>query len=474
MKTKADFQALIAAAISDYPVAAQLYQARDPRLLASLDAMAAQLALISAEQDVAAMEPFTKSRDMTVLADAAVKGVLPFGQPKRVRVQIVNASQYPFTVVSGRRILDTQGRVYVVVNGASVPGSTVPGGPGTAQIDAEQRTETTFSHTVTISQPFYRIDVPQPDPGTHIAEVRVRDSMGNTFHYKPDYLNVADGERMFHLETDEARQLYIQFGATGIAGYQPAAGETMTITVVETEGAYDLAAGSQFAFEYGYSLYENGAKLTLSSVLAPGASPMDIATLREVTSYPSLYDTNAVYLANFDFLVRRALSPFRFLSIWNEQREEEVRAASIDNINRLFVSASKEGVDAGTLFEQIKDVIAEADDSYRCTWVPPVNFEIPVTITAYVPPVYDFAAVSQQIKEIVLAEYGETSAWAKRGQGWIKKKRITEECVDAVQALQDEASDIDVTVTDPPAARLPEQFRYVSATSLTINVVQAQ
>ena len=75
MKTKQDFEQVAAAAITDYPLAAQLFQARDQRLLARIGAEAAMLALYSQQQDVAAMEPFTKARDVTVLADAAVKGV---------------------------------------------------------------------------------------------------------------------------------------------------------------------------------------------------------------------------------------------------------------------------------------------------------------------------------------------------------------------------------------------------------------
>ena len=59
--------------------------------------------------------------DVTVLADAAAKGVLPFGLPTEVGIRVVNSNTLPFSLASGRRLLDTQGRSYAVVAGISVP-----------------------------------------------------------------------------------------------------------------------------------------------------------------------------------------------------------------------------------------------------------------------------------------------------------------------------------------------------------------
>lgn len=467
MTTKAEFQQAIADSISSYPTAAQFYQAQDPRLLSQLNAIATMLAMFSAEQQVESMEPFTMARDMTVLADAAVKGVLAFGKATRVRININNVQNAAFTVATGRRINDTQGRAYRVDTGATIPANSF------GFVEAVQESETSFDHTVTVSRAFYQIAVPLPEAGRSIQSVRVLNSDGDAFEYVADFVNVSVGELTFHLETDETQQLYIQFGAANIAGYQPDAGEVMTVIVLQTEGAIEIDAGSLFAFEYSGSLYENGASLTLDSVLSPGAAPMDIDTMREVCSYPSTYDGSAVYLGNFDFLVRRNLSPFKFLSVWNEQREEEVRGADEDNINTLFVAARKNGVVDATLRQQIKDVILAADDSYKIKDVAVVDVQIPVAIIAYAQAVYDFSAVEQQITEIVLREYGEDSAWAKRGESKILYKKVYDLLETEVQALQGQNSDIRLTVTDPEASIMPEQFRYVSPSSLSVTVQQA-
>lgn len=466
MKTKADFQKGIADSISSYPTAALFYQVRDPRLLSQLDAMATMLAMMSSEVDTASMEPFTKARDMTVLADAAVKGVLPFGSPTVARINILNASASSYIVARGRRLRDTQGRIWSVTVGVIVPAN------GSAVFEAEQASATTFEHTVTASRGFYRIDVPQPDNG-HIVSVSMADAQSESFAYTSEFVNVEPGAKVFHLESDELRKLYIQLGATDIAGYQPVTGETLTVTISETEGAIAISATSLFTFEYSNSPAESGARMTLVEVVAPGAAPMDIATMREVCSYPSTYDSNAVYMGNFDFLVRRShLSPFKFLSIWNEQREEEARGPTQDNVNRLFVAVRKTGVAADVLRSQIEAIIWKADDSYRIKHVTVIDVYVNLRVTIYAQAVYDFAAVKAQAEKLLLDAYGEDSAWAKRGEAAILYKDVYDTLTASIQALKDRDSDLRMTVTDDATKVLPEQFRYVSPQSLTVTVLQ--
>lgn len=462
MKTKDEYMAKAKAAITEYPKAALAYQVRDPRLLASLEAMATMLSLHSMEQDTAAMEPWTKARDVTVLADAAARGVLPFGTPMQVTLSVENVTATSFEVLTGRRVLDQQGRAYVVTLGATIPAN------GSTTIKAIQRSEVAFAHTVTTNTPFYRVDLAKPDIG-YICEVALADANANTFTYTAEFTNIEVGQRVFHLESDENRDLAIVLGSKAVGGYQPSVGETLRITVYSTEGEISLSTGAAFVFEYATTLAESGAKISLVSVEVSGEGPMDIATMREIANYPSLYDASAVFLSNFDFLLRRNLSSFRFLSVWNEQKEEDVRGPSVDNINTLFVSAVKDSVDEATLKAEVERVIRTADDSYRVRWVTAAETAIPVSVVLTIPDAYDSEAVRQQARELILAQYGRDSAWAKRGQGRVLYRKVTALLEDGIQACQAEESDIEVTVTDD-AAILPETFRYVSVASLVITV----
>ena len=467
MKSKRDFQQAIAAEISNYPRAAELFRTQDPRLLAALDAMAAIFAVYSAEQDVAAAEPFTMARDATVLADAAAKGVLPFGLPTEVEALVENANGVAFNLATGRRVLDTQGRTFAVVAGVTVPAND------SATVVLRQESERSFDHTVTVSQPFYQIEVPAPAEGKAIVKVRVlRDVGGTEFVWSPEYVNVLPGAEVFNLLSDADRRLLIEFGAEDLAGYNPTAGETFNIIITDTEGDITVAVGSTFAFEYSALPAEALVKMTMSEVTARGRGALDVPTLRTICKYPSIYDLSAVYLGNFDFLVRRNLSPFRFLSIWNEQTEETVRGPDVGNINTLFVAATKDGVLDSVLFDQIKAVILRADDSYKVQSVPFDEVEIPVEVVAKVHSVYDFAQVEQQIREQILAAYGRDSAFAKAGQNRVLYKSIYRLLERSVPALQGERADLEVEVTDTTGPILPEQYRFVSDASLTVTVEQ--
>ena len=121
MLTKADYQRAIRDSIASYPTIAPLYQAGDPRIMQHLDAMATMLAMFSAQVEAAHAEAFEKTRDATVLADAAMRGIVRKGKSARVRVRAINTSSSAFTVESGRTLLDSSGLLWRVETPAAVP-----------------------------------------------------------------------------------------------------------------------------------------------------------------------------------------------------------------------------------------------------------------------------------------------------------------------------------------------------------------
>jgi hypothetical protein len=208
----------------------------------------------------------------------------------------------------------------------------------------------------------------------------------------------------------------------------------------------------------------------------PGADPVDIEVLRQLATYPSGYDGSAVYLGNFDFLIRRNLLNLRFLSVWNEQVEESVRGPNVQNINRQFIAVLSDGATTAdqiaALQKSIRNVVAAADDSYWVKFVDAVETPLPLTINAQVSVVHDTGDVEAQIRAQVLALYGRDAAAVRQGMIRLSNKKITDALKKNIVALQDDGSDFQITL---PAQTnlLPEQFRYVSDASLTVNVTQA-
>lgn len=447
MTDKADYIAAAEDEIANYPTLAQFYNAKDPRVTGILNAMASMLAMHNKEIQVWAAEPFTKARDVTVLADAAVRGILPFGNPKNIKLKVTNVNASPFTVSAGRILLDSRGRKYTVTIGATISANSF----GYVYADQESIRDDnagfSIEHTVTESAAFYSIKIPAAESGNYISTVRMVDSDDNEFVYTADFLNVDIDEKVFHLEVDENRDLYIKFGAADIAGYQPAMGEVFRIAVYECAGNFDISTGSLFLFNEQASPYEIGSKISLEEIEDSGSDPMDILTMREISKYPSIYDTSAVFLGNFDFLIRRNLSPFEFLSVWNEYIEEGVRGASVDNINTIFVAAQKADVLQATLESEIELLVNDADDTYKISFVDIIEEEISVTIDAEISKIYDPAEVESKIRSLILDNYGQDTAFAKRGFSKIRYRDVYDILCGGIQAFQgDQAGDFKLTV----------------------------
>lgn len=471
MYLKSDFYDALAQAVSARPAAASAFRAGDPRLLAQMDAVATMMAMLSMQIDVAEVEPFVKARTGTVLADAALKGVLPLARPAKVQVDVDNPGVAPVTLTVGRGLLDGKGRRYTVDASATVPAG------GTATITAQQLTTRQVAHVVAGSAPFYEVTVPESPEGSFLAGLDVEDGVG-AFTYSPDFCNVAAGDRVFNVETDEYRRLRIRFGASdaggAVIGHQPANGDGLTITLRECAGVIELEAGAGFALEYVGNAAEAELKLTLDSVLSTGAKPPDVDVLRMLARYPALHDSNAVFLSNFDFLLRRKLPDVEFLSVWNEQVEEAARGANVANINKLFVSFVIPSQTSATSQAQIRAAIARADDSYKVAFVTPRVIEVPVTVAAQVSVVHDTDDVEAQIRTVLLTEYGQGSIAASRGMSnTFRLQQLNQLLQDNVPALQDQISDFSVVIGATPAP-LPEDYRYFSTASITVTVTRAQ
>jgi hypothetical protein len=460
--TKDDFIQSAVNEIASYPTIAMRYQIGDPLIIQGLASMGGMLADVSNQVEVTAGEPFTKARDVTVRSDAAVKGILPFATPAIAAIKVTNGALVPVQVLAGRVLQDAAGRYWLVTSGVNLAAGAI------GYLTAKQVSSRAFTHQVATYAPFYSIPLSQPEVG-FIANVLV-----DTFEYSTNFANILDGERVYNIKSNEVSELFLQFGIAGLSGFQPAVGAQIKIAVQDTEGAVTLSTGMKFYFEYTGGASDALLAMELSEVSQAGANPMDITTMREVCSYPGIYDDSAVFGSNFDFVVRKAISPVTFLSIWNEAKEETVRGASLDNINTLFIAVRKAGSTDTVLRAQIDTVIKRADDSYKRKYVPVIDVVVPMVITLTIPSVYDSGAVTQQVSTILLDHYGPESAWAKRGEAQILEKDVYALMVDNnVTALSARLGNMTVDSIGDDAEVLPEQYRYITPESLIINIQEA-
>ena len=463
--TKKDLYDSAMRELSKYPELAVRVNAGDVLITQHIGAIAQMLAMVSWQIGVAEVEPWTRARDNMVLADATAKGVMPFAKPPRWQINAVNKSAEDNVIGAGRKLLDTKSRVWVVTDGATISAQ------GSALISAVQEEVKVVTHTVSTGSNFYKIEVPTLDIDQYLTSVAlVRTSDQFPFKLAERFNNVAPNDWVYHLMSDESMRLWIEFGTDGVAGYVPALGEQFDIVMRYTYGKANIANATPFGFEYSFSSETDKlTELYANAMIDGGAFAPSIVEMREITSFPSIYDANAVYLADFQFLLMRNLSPFVFLSVWNEQLEESVRGASVDNINVLFVSFIKANTNEAQAQVDITRAIEYADDSYRVRFVPVVEKHIPIEVHLRLSPVHDFESVRIRIREILLAQYGRQSEWARRGRNRINWRHTTDLLKSKIVELQDATSDISVVVTDDTIANKPEEFRYVSSDSISVS-----
>lgn len=481
MLTKADFLQSIKDTVTSYPTISPLYQASDPRIIQHLDAMATMLALFSAQIEVSLSEPFEKSRDSTILADAAMRGIISKATPARGALSIGNKNDLPFSIDNHRVIIDSNGYEWRIEAPVTIPAQS------SMLISAVQLTTVSVNHVVTGAVPFYAIQVPANSDGLFLASIALSDGYGD-YEYRERYVNTLPDERVYHVETDDRKLMWVRLGYRNVVGVQPSDGDKLTLTLGYTAGDIKPKAGSPMSFDYLLTPYDNFVTIGFNSLLISGASPPDIGVLRDLCRYPSVYDHSAVYLGEFDFLIRRSFPTLKFLSVWNETIEEQVRGASVNNINTLFVAClSQDGAEVvlsnGTptyilqesqltpTQKAIRKKITDADNSYRVRFFAPVRAKIFTEIDARISTSYTQNVVKDQIESALLEVFGETSVGSMRSRNQPLYKQVYDILKLKIPAISSESrSDAKVYIVEPSTTYHPENWSYMASDSLAITI----
>ncbi|HQZ59127.1 MAG TPA: hypothetical protein PLQ39_05480, partial [Acinetobacter sp.] len=108
MLTQRDFEQKLLAEINDAEIVAR-YEVGDPLVVQQIRANAAYLALLAREIDVASLEPFIKTRERSIVADATNKGILPIATPCQYTLEIKNNGASTVSLSAGRVIEDNAG-----------------------------------------------------------------------------------------------------------------------------------------------------------------------------------------------------------------------------------------------------------------------------------------------------------------------------------------------------------------------------
>lgn len=472
MLQRANLKNIILSALNDYPDIAERYLVGDPTVTAMLNAVQELGIALSADNDINIIEPFIKSKDRTIIADAINKGILPIASPCQFTLTIENDSRDSISLSQGRVIEDGTGRQWRLLSAITIAA-------GSSQtVICEQSTVSITTVTIQNSEPFYRLTLPTVED-VYIAGVTVKNKTTNTvFSYAPKFMNALAGDTVYTIFSDDFKSLVVMLGDSERIGQTVQAGDTYEITITQSYGYVDINGLKQASLEQIYS--ENETYLNLyfkyGGLVRSGAYPLSVSQLRLLASYPSTYDQNAVFMGNFDMLVRsHFMSRFGYMAIWNETTHEKFYGASVDNINRLNLAVvANDPAEQATLVNDIRLLVAKADSLLegRVRTMSVTERPYQVTINAVLSGVHDTENVKTQITELLLSKYGKgtISASHPNADGF-NRQEIATLIRTNIPAFQDRISDFTVIGEDASNNKIkPHEWLYVSRDSIHINI----
>ena len=468
MLTQADFEARIVAVLDDYEIL-ERYNAQDPIVLRFLRSIAAFLSLFSQEVDISEIEPFIKTRDRSIIADATNKGILPIGMPTQHILEVLNRSANSITLSQGRMIEDNSGsRPWRLLQSVTVNAGE------TGEVLVEQSEYREVQYTVQSTENFHRVELQLRDD-LSLAGITVRDNSNQAYQLKKRWMNVEPLEYAFNLTTDSLRRIFIEFGDDERAGRTAQANQVFTFGILETYGDVDVSRLKDASLLDVLTTDETkvSVRFKQGGIVRQGADPLNISQLRVLATYPALYDENAVFLGNFDYSVRQKfMARCHYIAVWNENEQDRYYGVTYQDINHLHIAVvAKNNAEQANLETEIIQYIGLLDSLYKDRVRVHAVVEKPfnITLNGRLAAVHDLDGVKAQIKGLLVDRYGRTKLSASR---WLvngfNTQGISTQLRTNIVAFQDNISDFSLNV--PVVLNKPHEWVYISEPSITLNI----
>lgn len=462
--------------INDYPEIAERWRAGDPTVRAMLTSIVEAAIFLKRDNDVNAVEPFIKSKNRTIIADAINKGVLPTATPCQHLLTVENGANSTLTLSQGRLIEDGTGRQWRLMAALTLSAGEKK------TVLVEQSVINRVSTTIPINEPFYTVGLSTTD-GAYFSGVGITNATtGEIYQHTPKFMNAAIDTPVYTLQSDDLVTINVIFGASDRAGKTVQAGEVYEFTITQCYGEIDAASLGQAALSTLNTSDESKLNFYFKAgdMIRAGANPLTINQLRLLASFPSMYDRNAVFMGNFTFLImQHFMNRFNYMAIWNEATHEKYYGASLDNINHInlaVVAKNSGSSERQQLINDIEQLVARADSLLegRVRVKTVVERPYKITITGRLAAVHDMDSVRTQIKELLLVGYGKGSLAAiHHNADGFNQLEIATRLRTEISAFQDRISDFTVSSEDVTANPVkPHEWAFLSSDSITINLTR--
>lgn len=476
MPERSNLIASIDSNINDYPEIAERWRAGDPTVRAMLTSIVEAVLYIKRDNDVNAIEPFIKSKNRTIIADAINKDILPVATPCQHLLTVENEAAGVLTLSQGRLVEDGTGRQWRLMAALSL----LAGERKTVLV--EQSTINRARITIPINEPFYTVSLATTDDAYFCGIGVTNITTGEVYQHAPKFMNAGINEPVYTLQSDNLVDISIVFGASGRAGKTVQAGEVYEIAITQTYGEVDADSLNQAALTELITGDESRLNLYFKNgdMMRAGSNPLTIQQMRLLASFPSMYDKNAVFMGNFTFLImQHFMSRVNYMAVWNETIQERYYGASLDDINHLnlaVVTKSNSAGERAQLLVDIQQLISRADSllegRVRIKAVTERPYQI--SITGRLAAVHDIESVRMQIKELLLSSYGKGAlATIHHNADGFNLREMAARIAANIPAFQDRISDFTVTGEDVSSSPVkPHEWAFLNDASIVINLTR--
>lgn len=462
--------------LNDYPEIAERWRAGDPTVRAMLTSIVEVAVFLKRDNDVNAIEPFIKSKNRTIIADAINKGIFPVATPCQHKITIENTAKNTMTLSQGRLIEDGTGRQWRLLAAVTLAADE------TKAVLAEQSIINKARVTIPVNEPFYTLSLTTTDDAYFSSIGITNVTSGEVYQHTPKFMNAGINQPAYTLQSDNLTNINVIFGATDRAGKTVQAGEVYEISITQSYGEVDPTSLRQASLSEIYISDESqlNTYFKAGDMTRAGANPLTINQLRLLASFPAMYDRNAVFMGNFTFLImQHFMSRLNYMAIWNETAHERYYGASLDSINHLnlaIIPRLDNSSEKAQLITDIQQLVARADSLLdgRVRIMNAIERPYQITITGRLAAVHDIDSVRVQIKELLLVGYGKGSLAANHHNAdGFNLQELSTRLRNSVSAFQDRISDFTVTGEDVAIRPVkPHEWAFLSDASITINLTR--
>lgn len=303
-----------------------------------------------------------------------------FIEPSKGSVSIKNKTTKDIILPPGSELLASDQTAISIVSTIKIPaGNTV------SLVPVMQREAVSVSYEIDSEVEYKTLYLPRDITAEVSAlDVFVITPEGNKpretkWEYNPLFRMSRSTSKHYVMLYKPTEQLGIRFG-DGSMGKMPPAGSTVRIDVWASSGDYTLAEGQKLEAAGNIATYKDSLEITTDTAITGGAGTESTEITRNRAMYYVANDEQVVWGGDYRHFIEGRIGNISWLNVWGEAKQEELTGFDVRNINRIFFSGHKVGVNQDQLGAEIMAELADVPNELNKHFeYVPIN-EMPFTI----------------------------------------------------------------------------------------------